>query len=225
LALSLAAYLGILERRVLLLDLNFGRSSPFGAFHHAGERAVPDLSLQNRPTGLLIRHIAEARFDYLPMADCGLDPLVLFAREQMPRLVRQLRESYDCVIVDGPPLLGSIEARLLPSIVDKVLLVVKWGSTRREVAQNALSLLHDSGCLDNDHGDRVSAIVTQVDLKRHARYRYGDVGEFLARHGTGRARFFEAQSGMGSGGSTVGTRDEQLHKPKVPGDETDGRSV
>ena len=225
LALSLAAYLGILERRVLLLDLNFGRSSPFGAFHRAGERAVLDLSLQNRPTGLLIRHIAEAGFDYLPMADCGLDPLVLFAREQMPRLVRQLRESYDCVIVDGPPLLGSIEARLLPSIVDKVLLVVKWGSTRREVAQNALSLLHDSGCLDNDHGDRVSAIVTQVDLKRHARYRYGDVGEFLARHGTGRARFFEAQSGMGSGGSTAGTRDEQLHKPKVPGDETDGRSV
>jgi hypothetical protein len=25
------------------------------------------------------------------------------------------------------------------------------------------------------------AIVTQVDLKRHARYRYGDVGEFLAQ--------------------------------------------
>jgi polysaccharide biosynthesis transport protein len=223
LAVSLAAYLGILGRRVILLDVNCGQDSPTAAFRDVIERGSPDLPPQNR---LLIRHIAEARFDYLPIAGCGLDPLVLFAREQMPRLVRQLRESYDCVIIDGPPVLGSAEARLLPSIVDKLLLVVKWGSTRREVAQNALSLLHDAGCLDRDHGDRANAIVTQVDLKRHARYRYGDAGEFLAKHRTGRARFLEAQPGASGRDPTAGARDEQLHnRSKVPGDETDGCAV
>ena len=226
LAMSLAAYLGMLGRRVILLDVNCGRGSPIAAFRDVIERGSPDLPPQNRPAALLIRHIAEAGFDYLPIADCGLDPLVLFAREQMPRLVRQLRESYDCVIVDGPAVLGPAEARLLPSIVDKLLLVVKWGSTRREVAQNALSLLQDSGCLDRDHGDRASAIVTQVDLKRHARYRYGDAGEFLAKQKAGRACFFEAQPGGGGRDPTVGARDEQLHnRSKVPGDETDGCSV
>jgi len=225
LALSLAAYLGMLGRRVLLLDLSSGQGSPLGEFDDAAERGIADLPLQNRLTAQLIRRVAEAGLDYLPIAGYRLDPLVLFAREQMQRLVRQLRESYDCVIIDGPPVLGSVEARLLSSIVDKLLLVVKWGSTRREVAQNALSLLRDSGCLDKDRSDLAIAIVTQVDLKRHARYRYGDVGEFLAKHRKYHSRFIKAQPDTGNRDPTAGAHDEQPHKPKVAGDGTDGCSV
>jgi Mrp family chromosome partitioning ATPase len=225
LALSLAAYVGVLGRRALLVDLDFRQGSPFGEFDDRGERGIVDLSRQYQAPTELIRHIAEARLDYLPMAGYRLDPLALFAREQMPRLIRQLRESYDCVIIDGPPVLGAVEARLLPSIVDKLLLVVKWESTRREVAQNAVSLLRESGCLDKNRNDLALAIVTQVDLKRHARYRYGDVGEFLVRHRKYYSRSIEAQSDTGEKEATAGGHDEQPSRPKVPGDETDGCSV
>ncbi len=218
LARSLAAYVGVLGRRVLLVDLEFRQGSPLGEFDDTAERGIVDLPLPNRPPAELIRHIAEAGLDYLPMAGYSLDPLALFAREQMPRLVRQLRERYDCVIIDGPPVLGSVEARLLPSIVDKLLFVVKWGSTRREVAQNALSLLRDSGCLDMDRSDLAIAIVTQVDLKRHARYRYGDVGEFLVKHRNYYSRSIEAQPDTGDKDPTAGAHHEQPSRPKVPGD-------
>ena len=181
LAQSLAAYVGSHGRRALLVDLDFRQGSRLGEFDDSGEAGVIDLSLQNRPPADSIRHIAKAGFDYLPMPRHRLDPLTLFASEQMLALIRQLRERYDCVIIDGPPVLGAVEARLLPSIADRLLMVVKWGSTRREVAQNALSLLRDSGGLNKDRSDLAMAIVTQVDLKRHARYRYGDVGEFLAQ--------------------------------------------
>jgi polysaccharide biosynthesis transport protein len=225
LAFSLAAYLGMLGRRVLVVDLSPGQGLPLGEFDNGAERGIADLPLQNRLTAQLIRRVTEAGIDYLPIAGYRLDPLVLFAREQMQRLVRQLRESYDCVIIDGPPVLGSVEARLLSSIVDKLLLVVKWGSTRRELAQNALSLLRESGCLDKDRSDLAIAIVTQVDLKKHARYRYGDVGEFLAKHRKYYSRFIKAQPDTGGRDPTAGAHDEQPHKPKVPGDETDGCSV
>jgi cellulose biosynthesis protein BcsQ len=209
---------------VLLLNLGLGQGSPLGEFDDAAERGIVDLPLQNRPTAQLIRHVAEAGLDYLPIAGYRLDPLVLFAREQMPRLVRQLRESYDCVIIDGPPVLGSVEARLLPSMVDELLLVVKWASTRREVAQNALSLLRDAGWSGKDHGNRVIAIVTQVNLKRHARYHYGDVGEFLARRGKSQPRFMEGQPGTGFGDPRASSVDN-AHRSKMSGDEADGRSV
>jgi polysaccharide biosynthesis transport protein len=177
LAQSLAAYVGFLGRRVLLVGLDFRKGSRVGEFNDAGEKRIVDLSLQNRSPAELIRRIAEAGFDYLPMPGCRLDPLT--DAEQMAGLIRQLRERYDCVIIDGPSVFGAVEARLLPSIADRLLLVVKWGSTRREVVQNALGLLRNSGGLNKDPSDLAMAIVTQVDLKRHARYRYGDVGEFL----------------------------------------------
>ncbi|MBZ9800091.1 polysaccharide biosynthesis tyrosine autokinase [Mesorhizobium sp. ES1-4] len=180
-AQSLATYISFLGRRVLLVGLDFRKGSRVGEFN---DRRIVDLSLQNRPPAELIRHIEEAGFDYLPMPGYRLDPLT--ATEQMADLIRELRESYDYVIIDGPSVLGAVEARLLPSIADRLLLVVKWGSTRREVAQNALGLLRKSGGLNKEHGDLAMAIATQVNLKRHARYRYGDVGEFSS--GTGRSR-------------------------------------
>jgi polysaccharide biosynthesis transport protein len=218
LARSLAAYVGVLGRRVLLIDLDFRQGSPLGEFDDTAERGIVDLSLQNRPSAELIRHIAKAGLDYLPIAGYRLDPLALFAREQLPRLIHQLRERYDCVIIDGPPVLGSAEARLLPSIADKLLFVVKWGSTRREVAQNALSLLRDPDHLDMDRSDLAVAIVTQVDLKRHARYRYGDAGEFLVKRKKYYSRSVEAQPDTGDKDPTAGAHDEQPSSPKALGD-------
>ena len=218
LARSLAAYVGVLGRRVLLIDLDFRQGSPRDEFDDPAERGIVELPLQNGPPAELIRHIAKAGLDYLPMAGYRLDPLALFAREQLPRLIHQLRERYDCVIIDGPPVLGSVEARLLPSIADKLLFVVKWGSTRREVAQNALSLLRDSDLLDMDRSDLAVAIVTQVDLKRHARYRYGDAGEFLVKRGKYHSRSVEAPPNTGDKDPTAGAHDEQPSSPKAPGD-------
>ena len=83
------------------------------------------------------------------------------------------------MVIDGAPLLSATEARLLASMVDKVLFAVKWGSTPREVAQNALELLRRSGFGEGDLQDAVAAVITQVDLKKHARYRYGDFSENL----------------------------------------------
>jgi succinoglycan biosynthesis transport protein ExoP len=83
------------------------------------------------------------------------------------------------VVIDSASLLSATEARILASMVDHVLFAVKWGSTRREVAQNALRLLQSSSVQDSGLQGIVSAVVTQVDLKRHARYRYGDACESL----------------------------------------------
>lgn len=216
LARSLAAYLASLGRRVLLIDLDFRQASPFEEFDGIAEGPIIEPLSPNRAPAELIRHLPKAGLDYLPMAGYRVDPLALFAREQLPRLIHQLRDRYDCVVIDGPPVFGSIEARLLPSIADKLLFVVKWASTRREVAQNALSLLRDVDHLDMDHSNLALAILTQVDLKRHARYRYGDVGEFLVKRGNPRSA--AARQNSLDKDPRPGAHDEQPCEPRAPGD-------
>ncbi len=85
------------------------------------------------------------------------------------------------MVIDSAPLLSATETRLLASRVDKVLFAVKWGSTRREVAQNALELVRRSAFGGDDRQEAITAVITQVDLKMHARYRYGDFSENLLR--------------------------------------------
>jgi polysaccharide biosynthesis transport protein len=178
LAISFAAYAARIQRRVLLIDLDFGHPSIASELGGAAGGGILHV-LQGRPPTELIRAAPGLGFDYLPLSPDSADPVATLANERVPKLLRQLEGSYDCVVIDSGPLLSATEARLLAPMVDKVLFAVKWGSTPREVAQNALGLLRGSAFGRDDLRDAITAVITQVDLEKHARYRYGDFSENL----------------------------------------------
>ena len=187
LAVSLAAYVASLGRHVLLIDLDFRHPSvqrELGGSTSSdpAETGVLDLLDDDRPPAEVIQHLADLRLDYLPIVRRPADPFAPFTGNGMRRLLDRLRTEYDCVIVDGPPLLVITEARLLASMVDKVVLAVKWGSTRRDVARSALDLLRPGNTRrealqplfqpvfpGGDSIDVAGVVLTQVDMKKHAR--------------------------------------------------------
>ena len=74
------------------------------------------------------------------------------------------------------------ESTLLGSLSDVVLFATKWGTTRAEVARNALAEFEAIGWTKQVIASRVKAVVTQVDLRRHAMYQYGDSVETMVRY-------------------------------------------
>jgi len=182
LAVSLAAYAAHIGRRVLLVDLDLRHP---GVLREVGGKAhgtILDVILQGSQPEDVVQRRRGFLFDYLPASRRAYDLFPLFADERMPQVLNRLREQYDLVIIDSPPLLAVTETRLLAAMVDKIFFVVKWGSTRRDIAQNALSLLRNAGLLSGDRLGVVNAVVTQVNLKKHADYRYGDIGESVATY-------------------------------------------
>jgi polysaccharide biosynthesis transport protein len=179
LAVSLSASIAFLQQRVLLIDLDLKHPSIQRELSGKTERGILDLLLKNLAPAQVIQHIPELRLDYLPASRSYVDPLILLAGEEMRRLLHQLRDSYDCIIIDSSPVLGSTETRLLAAMADEILFVVKWGSTRRELAQNALNLLRSRGGFPTPQFQSVNAVIAQVDLKEHARYGFGDAGEYF----------------------------------------------
>ena len=182
LAVSLAAYMASLGRRVLLVDLDFRHSTILRELGGNADVGILDVIAHDRPLAEAIQHLPEMGLDYLPVCQRPADPFALFASHQMSRLLGTLREKYDCVIVDSPPLLAITEVRLLATMVDKVLFVVKWGSTRRDLARSAVGLLRGRDVPGGAKDDLASVVMTQVNLKKHARSRYGDVAEASVRY-------------------------------------------
>jgi cellulose biosynthesis protein BcsQ len=78
-------------------------------------------------------------------------------------LLRQLSDTYDFVIIDGPSLLEAPEARLLASWADHVLLAIHAGSTDREAAQTALHQLIRTEHLSPAQSTRFSSVLTRVE--------------------------------------------------------------
>jgi Mrp family chromosome partitioning ATPase len=180
-AVSIAVCAASLGRRVLMIDLDFKRPSVARELGNSTAGEIFDVLLRNQSVADITTHIPDLGIDYLAMPTSPLDALPVLADQRLPVLLRELGKNYDSIIIDGPPILGIVESRLLASMADKVVFVVKWGSTRREVAQNAISLLR----APNRRADGIDipiALLTQVDLKMHASYRYGDAGEALVTY-------------------------------------------
>jgi receptor protein-tyrosine kinase len=74
-------------------------------------------------------------------------------------LIRELRDSYDMVIIDGPPLLPVADASVLSTIADGVILVVQHGKTTRDAVSDAIDRL-------DQVGGRLFGIVVNMIPKR-----------------------------------------------------------
>ncbi|HTP83842.1 MAG TPA: polysaccharide biosynthesis tyrosine autokinase [Alphaproteobacteria bacterium] len=103
--------------------------------------------------------------------DCGdtqtlTDAPIMLESPQMKQLLRTLADRYDMVIVDTPPVRLFPDALILQQEVDKVLFLVRWAKTRREVALDALKSIVQSGCFDPVVG------LTLVDPKHTQRFEY-----------------------------------------------------
>jgi capsular exopolysaccharide synthesis family protein len=184
LAVSVAMYLAQLGKRVLLIDLDFRRGSVARILNLKAKRGIAEILLHDLPAHDVIQRTPYFGLDFLPMSRYKVDPMYLFTGRQLSRLLNQLRENYDCLILDGPPVLRATEARLLAPLADHIVFVVKWGSTRRDVALTAINQLRRAGYSEGDPHNWLRAVISQVNLQKHARYKYRDVGAYFAQHGS-----------------------------------------
>lgn len=174
LAVSLAVYGALIGRRVLLMDLDFRQPSVSRELGGRAETGVLEaLLLRDQSAINLIQRVPGLGLEYLPVGRRPDDPLLPYVGGHVSRLLDQLRNSYDCVIIDGPPLVGIAETRPLVTMADSVLLTIKWDSTPREVTRDAIDLLHELRVLNESGCNSVDAVLTHVDLKKHEQRHYG----------------------------------------------------
>jgi polysaccharide biosynthesis transport protein len=80
------------------------------------------------------------------------------------KLFEKLRENYDYVVVDLPPLAPIVDVHAMTHLVDSFVFVIEWGRTKIDIVDHALS--HAQGVRDNLLG----VILNKVDMNLFGRY-------------------------------------------------------
>ena len=70
------------------------------------------------------------------------NPAELLQSHAMTGLIAQLRERYEVIIFDAPPLLPVTDAALVAAQTDGAVLVIRYGKTTKEQAGGAVERLH-----------------------------------------------------------------------------------
>lgn len=87
-----------------------------------------------------VQHTRFARLDLLPSGQLPPNPSELLSSQQMKRLLVELRNRYDFVLVDTPPVIPVTDAASIAQSVDGVLLVSRY----RALSRTQLSAAVDS---------------------------------------------------------------------------------
>jgi polysaccharide biosynthesis transport protein len=84
---------------------------------------------------------AETGLKFLPGGVTGriANSADLLGSDRMKYMLQGLSESFDCTIVDLPPLGAAVDARAISPHIDCFVVVVEWGRTRRDVLEEALA--------------------------------------------------------------------------------------
>jgi succinoglycan biosynthesis transport protein ExoP len=170
-ASSLAVLAAHSGKETLLIDLDLWHPR---VAHEFGIRAVLGIGevIEGRPVDDALVAADTSRLDILPATSSPDDPAGLVTSRRLRLLLGELRDRYDCIVVDSPPLLGPADAQILAVYVDAVLLVVQWERTKQDPAIAAVKSLRDLSA------NIAGVVLTQVDLKKHARYRYCDAVQY-----------------------------------------------
>jgi succinoglycan biosynthesis transport protein ExoP len=137
-AMNLAISLALLGRRVLLVDADMRRPSLQKHFPQRGSHLSSYLAGEGTWQDM-VYHTAVRGLHVLHCGPLPANPAELLSSDRMRALVREATGEYGFVILDSPPLLNVADTRILVSVVDATILVVKGGDTPRQVVQYAES--------------------------------------------------------------------------------------
>jgi capsular exopolysaccharide synthesis family protein len=148
-AVALARVMAMSGDRVLLVDCDLRRSG-LSKLRTAQDTPPPSTGLMEVLEGAIDPHAAIVQ-DVVPgLSLLGLDSPVftardLFSGESARALIDRLKEDYDFIVLDAPPILAVTDAWSIASICDVTVMVVRHGKTARAAVRAAVDRLRLRG--------------------------------------------------------------------------------
>jgi polysaccharide biosynthesis transport protein len=181
-ALSLARHLSQTGQKVVLVDGDLRRPN-VKAVANLGEipRDLIDLLKGEITLKDALMKDPKSNVQILPAAKHVKNAPDLIESQALAKVILDLREQFDYVILDSAPILPVTDTRILTRLADAVLFVVRWEKTPRDAAADAMKSLRDV------HAPIAGVALTRADTKRFHYYSFGYGSYYYAY-----AKYYEA---------------------------------
>lgn len=168
---NLAITLAQQGQRVILIDAETRRGTVHEAFGIPPAPGFFDLMYGQASPGECIRRVTMetgGSVDVLPLGSPpSVNPADLLVATRLQPLFDRLRQQYDYVLLDTPPLNLFTDAALIAANADALLLVARSDKTDRDELRFAVSQLKNVKVV------LAGAVLNDVELRRGSRYRQG----------------------------------------------------
>jgi capsular exopolysaccharide synthesis family protein len=154
---ALATALAKLEKRVLVVDADMRRPRQHSLFSVPAGRGISELLTGQAKIDEVIVESGVPGVALLPCGAIPPNPAELLVTPAVDALLSTVRDRYDTILIDAPPILGLPDAGLLANKAQAALLVVEWGRNHHGGLRVAVDRLRRAG------GAIIGAILTKQE--------------------------------------------------------------
>lgn len=128
-------------RRVVLVDGDMRKPAQHRNFGVENKIGLANVLASQSPVDAVMINNGEPNLTLIPAGPVPVNPAELIVGTGMATLLDQLKNRFDIIIVDGPPVLGLADAPALSSQIDNTLFVVEANRVHSRQANAALTRL------------------------------------------------------------------------------------
>lgn len=176
-ALSLARSVAKSGGRSLLIDCDLRRPSMAKILNIDPTPGLLAVFDGTKDLSKVIKVDEPSGMHFIAVASGTPNPQDLLGSNQMKSFLDSLRDQYDLIVLDTPPILAVSDGIVLSHLVDTTIFLVRWAKTPRTVVLGALKTLRTVG------GNVAGVVLSRVNLRQHAHYGYGDPGYYYGYYG------------------------------------------
>ena len=150
--LALTAARANVDRRILLIDADLRRSHVADTLGLRARPGLFELLCGDAETKEAVRRFKSTSLAVLPSGGSAEEPTQILAGNRMKRLMELVRDAFDEVYLDVPPVLPFADAAILGCQADGVLVVIRANATSMRQVNQAIEQLAGApmvGCLLN----------------------------------------------------------------------------
>ncbi|HIE71820.1 MAG TPA: polysaccharide biosynthesis tyrosine autokinase [Planctomycetes bacterium] len=156
-ALNLAMAFAELERhRVVIVDADLRRPSCERFLNLNAEAGLTDVLLGHEPVDKLLRPAGYRQLMLLGAGSRVDNPAEVLSSSRLEQLVQRLKENFQYVVIDAPPVLPSTDAGVLSAAADGTVMVIRLEHSQKKQSRDAVRTLADMG------GNVLGTFVTEI---------------------------------------------------------------
>jgi polysaccharide biosynthesis transport protein len=161
---NLAILLAQSGQRVLLIDADMRRPSVHTQFAIAQEPGLSNVLVGNKKASEAVRPSNVPNLWLLPAGHSSPNPSELLGSQRFKNFLVAVREQFDWVLIDTPPVMAVTDACVIAHLVDGTVFVTAAEMVSKQAARRAIEQLLMA------NARLIGGILNRVDVQRHGYY-------------------------------------------------------
>jgi capsular exopolysaccharide synthesis family protein len=152
--------------RVLIVDSDLRRPTLHKLFKVPNNLGLTNYLLKQNSVAEVVQATPVPNLDFMPSGKLPNSSMGILGSAQMKEMIAELKERYDFIFFDSPPILGVSDASVLASEVDLVMQVIQYRRYPQPMTIRAKQMIEKVG------GNFVGIVLNNINMSQDEGYYY-----------------------------------------------------